>query len=374
MLWLEPDHVSRTLSVKEFAARAGVTVKTLHHYDRIGLLVPARTASGYRAYSPADLTRMQQIVVLRSLGLPLGRIANLLAADGPPLREVLEQQRLVLEGQRRLLDTAILALARADAAMRGPSADLTSVLSTLTEAIHMQDSIDAMRRYYSDEVWTEWKRHYEHWPSEGWRALYRDVNAALDAEPALDPAGDVAQQFASRWLALDADETTIPAVRTGLRRAWADREHWPDALRERLAALNADRAACLVGAALWERWDAERVARERSGAGAPPRVSGARCRLYRDGAALLGQPPSSPDVQALVGRWRAILDAETGGDEETRVEVLRGFRTRHRWPAGLTRSVAASYEMDAVTWAAVANLIEAGDDYRASPHGPAPPS
>lgn len=64
--------------VKAFAARAGVTVKTLHHYDRLDLLKPRRTPSGYRAYSDADLERLEQIGALKVIGVPLKEIAQLL--------------------------------------------------------------------------------------------------------------------------------------------------------------------------------------------------------------------------------------------------------------------------------------------------------
>ena len=55
----------------EFADLAGVTVRTLHHYDRLGLLKPHRNGSGYRLYRESDLERLEQIVALKFLGLPL---------------------------------------------------------------------------------------------------------------------------------------------------------------------------------------------------------------------------------------------------------------------------------------------------------------
>ena len=73
------------MNVGEVAALAGVTVRTLHHYDRIGLLSPSgRTAAGYRQYSPADLDRLHQVLLYRELGFPLEEVATLLddpAAD-----------------------------------------------------------------------------------------------------------------------------------------------------------------------------------------------------------------------------------------------------------------------------------------------------
>jgi DNA-binding transcriptional MerR regulator len=56
---------------REFADLAGVTVRALHHYDRLAVLRPKRTESGYRLYSLRDLERLEQIVALKFLGLPL---------------------------------------------------------------------------------------------------------------------------------------------------------------------------------------------------------------------------------------------------------------------------------------------------------------
>ena len=65
----------RTYQVKEAAELSGVSVRTLHHYDEIGLLVPARrSAAGYRLYDDDDLLRLQQILIGRELGLPLEAI------------------------------------------------------------------------------------------------------------------------------------------------------------------------------------------------------------------------------------------------------------------------------------------------------------
>ena len=67
------------MNVGEVAALAGVTVRTLHHYDRIGLLSPSgRTATGYRQYAPADLDRLHQVLLYRELGFPLEEVATLL--------------------------------------------------------------------------------------------------------------------------------------------------------------------------------------------------------------------------------------------------------------------------------------------------------
>jgi MerR family transcriptional regulator, thiopeptide resistance regulator len=71
---------ANTWSVGEVARLAGVTVRTLHHYDRIGLLRPTvRSAAGYRGYDQADLARLQRILGYRELGFALDDIVSYLA-------------------------------------------------------------------------------------------------------------------------------------------------------------------------------------------------------------------------------------------------------------------------------------------------------
>src|SRR3954464_12407490 len=85
------------MNVGEVAALAGVTVRTLHHYDRIGLLSPSvRTAAGYRRYTPSDLDRLHQVLVYRELGVPLEEIATLLDDPGADPAEHLRRQHRLL--------------------------------------------------------------------------------------------------------------------------------------------------------------------------------------------------------------------------------------------------------------------------------------
>ena len=349
--------ITSTYSIHEFAALAGVTVKALHHYDRIGLLKPARTAARYRVYTTADLARLRQILALRSLGLPLRRIRELLSPGAPPLWLALRQQRHVLENKRRLLDRAIRALEVAEAGLEA-SPDGAGALQSLLEVMGMQDSVDEMRKYYSDETWDAWRHHYDAWPSAEWRDLYRDVNALLDASPEADPLAAEAQALGARWIALDKAETANGAVRTGLRKAWADREHWPEAMRARLTELRVDRATRFVNTVLWERWEAERLEHERHGHPAPARVSDARIDLYRDCAAAVSEDPAGAVAQRLVARWRAILDAECGGDAATIEQQIAAWRSRRTWTPAMLRYISSCYAMDAASWLPAADFLE----------------
>ena len=89
--------------VGQVAAMAGITVRTLHHYDALGLLVPSgRTRGGHRAYSDDDLARLQQVLFYRELEFGLEEIAALLDGDDDPA--------VHLRRQRALLDRRIARL------------------------------------------------------------------------------------------------------------------------------------------------------------------------------------------------------------------------------------------------------------------------
>ena len=96
--------------IKEAAQLSGVSVKTLHHYDKIGLLVPAKSENGYRTYSQADLERLQVILYYKYLGFSLEKIAELLSQDEQALLPHLVRQLEYLQQERDRLDTLISTL------------------------------------------------------------------------------------------------------------------------------------------------------------------------------------------------------------------------------------------------------------------------
>lgn len=95
-------------TVKEVSRLTGVSVRTLHHYDAIGLLKPARvTEAGYRLYDESALRRLQSILLFRELQFPLKAIKQLLDAPGFDPTDALNQQIKLLELQRAHLDRLI---------------------------------------------------------------------------------------------------------------------------------------------------------------------------------------------------------------------------------------------------------------------------
>ena len=144
----ERGAVDTLYKVREFAEFTGVTVKALHHYDRMGLLKPRRTAARYRIYTERDLEPLEQIVMLKFLGLPLKQIRAVLSRTAFTLPEALRLQRLALEEKQRVLVRAISAIRDAEKEIRpGESAD-PAVLKRLITAIDLQ-KID-LTQYFSE--------------------------------------------------------------------------------------------------------------------------------------------------------------------------------------------------------------------------------
>jgi DNA-binding transcriptional MerR regulator len=214
----------------EFAKRAGVTVRTLHHYDRVGLLKPgARSPAGYRLYGADDLARLQHIAALKFLGVPLRRIKALLERSPHDLRETLRLQRRLLGEQRSRLDAALVAIERADrAASENADGPDWPSLRAILEVLTMHKNSEWVKKYYSDEQLADLAaRDGADVRTRGerdWAQLIADVEASLGD----DPAGERGQALAERWTALIGAFTGgDPGIRENLQKLYADRANWP---------------------------------------------------------------------------------------------------------------------------------------------------
>lgn len=108
-----------TYSPKQLADLAGVSVRTLHHYDRIGLLVADRLPNGYRVYGPDQVNRLQAILLYRATGMPLEDIEACLAQPDVDARSQLLQQRERLLERRRELDALVATVDKTIASLEG---------------------------------------------------------------------------------------------------------------------------------------------------------------------------------------------------------------------------------------------------------------
>jgi len=228
---LKPN-TTGTYRVQEFAELAGVTVRALHHYDHIGLLkASGRTESGYRLYSDRDLARLEQIVVLKFLGLPLSEIRALLE-DVTALAGTLRRQQRMLAEKRRRLDRAIAAIDKAQRSIRSPRGPDWSLFKQIIKEIEMQNNVDWTKKYYSEEAQAKvesrkhlWSPELQERVSRQWAELFSDIEASLGE----DPAGQKAQSLAARWKKLVEGFTGgDPEIQKGLNAMYADQQNWPE--------------------------------------------------------------------------------------------------------------------------------------------------
>lgn len=194
------------LKVGELAARAGLTVRTLHHYDSIGLLTPsARSDAGYRLYNRDDVARLQHIQALRRFGMALADIGHYL--DGPassPL-SIIERQIAALESQideaARMREQLVL-LHRQLA--NGEQPALASWLTTL-EHMSMYD------KYFSKEELEQLPLYRDQAAQAEWKQLVAQVGDLMKSGVA--PADEAAQALARRWMAmLERDTAGNPGL------------------------------------------------------------------------------------------------------------------------------------------------------------------
>src|SRR4051812_32538457 len=203
-------------TVGALAEASGLTVRTLHHWDEIGLLRPAeRSASGHRRYSPQDVERLYRIVALRGLGLSLEAIGGALDDEGPDLR------------------TAVAAhLARVEdelAHLRDLRRRLRGILDGEPSTDQIIETIEVMtmsEQYYTSEQLEQLEARRDALGEDGMAQAQRDwadLIAELDAERAAgtDPADPRLRGLADRWQALiNAFTGGDPGITASLKRMY----------------------------------------------------------------------------------------------------------------------------------------------------------
>lgn len=181
-------------SVGAVARIAKVTVRTLHHYDEIGLLSPAgRTRAGYRRYVDADLDRLQQILFYRELGFPLEEIAAILDDDSVSPSEHLRRQHSLLTDRIKHLQELATAVEHAMEARRmGVQLTPEEKFEIFGEDYKEEWEQEAEQRWGDTEAWAESQRRTGAYGKADWERIQAEMTALNGRLAAAVEAGEPA--------------------------------------------------------------------------------------------------------------------------------------------------------------------------------------
>jgi DNA-binding transcriptional MerR regulator len=212
--------------VGELAKQTGLSVRTLHYYDEIGLLSPSyRTETGYRLYVAGDIARLQQIKSLRQLGLSLEEIRDCLnRPDFSPLHVI--QRHIARLREQIALQQQLCQRLEALAASLSSASDVSAeeFLKTI-EVMHM------VEKYYTPEQMEEIKERGRQLGEDKirqaeaeWQEIIAQVRAEMDK--GTDPASAPVRRLAQRWRELvNAFTGGNPEIHKALQKMWHEEEN-----------------------------------------------------------------------------------------------------------------------------------------------------
>ncbi|KUH94330.1 MerR family transcriptional regulator [Mycobacterium sp. IS-3022] len=170
-------------TVGAVAALTGVSVRTLHHYDHIGLVVPSvRTSAGYRGYTDADIERLHVVLVYRSVGLPLEEIRALLDGDADVLDHLQRQHRLLLEQADRLQHTIKAVEELMSAHRSGIQLTAEEQVEIFGTTAHSEEyAAEAEERWGGTDAWRQSQRRAAQFTKQDWIDIKAEGDALLQA-------------------------------------------------------------------------------------------------------------------------------------------------------------------------------------------------
>ncbi|WP_404391427.1 MerR family transcriptional regulator [Humibacillus xanthopallidus] len=191
-----------TWTVGQVADVFGVTVRTLHHYDEVGLLVPSeRSAAGYRLYTDGDLRRLQQIVVYRRLELSLEQIATLLAGDEDASVHLRRQREVVMTRLDELTDIVVAIDRALEREMEERPATTAELKELFGDGFSDEYEQEAQERWGETDAWKQSQSRTTRYSQADWAEVKAEmdaVNAAfIRALQAGEPATSVAAMDAA---------------------------------------------------------------------------------------------------------------------------------------------------------------------------------
>ena len=207
--------MARVWKIGELARRTGLTVRTLHHYDEIGLLSPAeRSDGGHRVYDEASVQRLYRIVSLRSLGFPLDAIAEALDSERFDPRAAVEDHLRRLEAQIAQ-EQRLVAKLRALTDRLGADDFLTTIEElTMRERYYTPEQLDQLeqrRQTLGDDAIED----VEHEWAEIFATLRAEMDKGTDpADPRLRPLAERGRELVAMFTGGD------PGITSALKKLW----------------------------------------------------------------------------------------------------------------------------------------------------------
>lgn len=195
---------NRAYDIGEVSDIVGVSTRTLRYYEEEGLLVPARTANGYRRYTPADLDRLQEILLLRHMGMSVAKIPSALSATEEERRRTLARHLGTLRTERERLDTLIRTVERTiEHIEKGVPMDDKAKFEGMKRELVEQNEREhgtEVRERWGDTAADEANRkmlNLSEGEFERFQKLGRTINESLEAAVSAnaDPTGDEGERI-----------------------------------------------------------------------------------------------------------------------------------------------------------------------------------
>ncbi|ALG83627.1 MerR family transcriptional regulator [Gordonia phthalatica] len=192
-----------TWTVGRLADLTGVTVRTLHHYDQIGLLSPTeRTHAGYRLYTEADVARLQRIVVYLRLKMPLEEIAALLDGDDDPIAHLRRQRDAVMSRLGELTELVAAIDNAMEREMNQQPVTDAEMREIFGDGFKDEYQTEAQDRWGQTDAWKQSARRTAKFTKADWQAVKEETDAINAAFVAAKRSGEPATSEA----AMDAAE------------------------------------------------------------------------------------------------------------------------------------------------------------------------
>jgi len=207
-----------TWTVGQVADLFGVTVRTLHHYDEIGLLTPGeRSRAGYRLYTDGDLVRLQQIVVYRRLELPLDEIAALLDGGEDAIDHLRRQRATVLTRLDELRELVVAIDRALEREMSEQPATPEELKELFGDGFKDEYQAEAQQRWGETDAWKQSAKRTRGYTKADWAEVKAEMDATHSAFIRAKRAGEPPTSEA----AMDAAE----AHRLSIHRRFYDLDH-----------------------------------------------------------------------------------------------------------------------------------------------------